>query len=90
LAREERKLKLAWSEPDEEMPYTASAWSEERTLRALDAVPAAQRAALALHYLDCLPVEQVARELGKSVHATESLLARGRSSFRRYYLEAQA
>jgi RNA polymerase sigma-70 factor (ECF subfamily) len=89
MAREERKLKLAWTEPDGEAPYDASVWSQERTLRALDAVPALQRAALVLHYLDRLPVDRVALELAKSVHATESLLARGRSNFRRHYLEEE-
>jgi len=90
VAREERTLKLAWAVPDDEAADINSAWSQERTLRALEAVPAAQRAALALHYLDRVPVERVALELGKSVHATESLLARGRSNFRRHYLEEQA
>jgi DNA-directed RNA polymerase specialized sigma24 family protein len=35
-----------------------------------------------LKYVDDLPVADVARELGRSVHATESLLARGRASLR--------
>ena len=61
--------------------------AEERelTLRTLDALPALQRAALVLRYLDDLSVPDVARALGKSVHATESLLARGKESFRRVY-----
>jgi len=48
----------------------------------LGALPAAQRAALALRYVDDLPVPEVARRLGRSVHATESLLARGRAALR--------
>jgi RNA polymerase sigma-70 factor (ECF subfamily) len=56
---------------------------EERVLGALTAVPASQRAALSLRYLDDLSVPEVARSLGKSLHATESLLARGRDAFRR-------
>jgi RNA polymerase sigma-70 factor (ECF subfamily) len=67
----------------------AAVWdaAEEReiTLRTLDALPALQRAALVLRYLDDLSVPDVARALRKSVHATESLLARGRESFRRAY-----
>jgi RNA polymerase sigma-70 factor (ECF subfamily) len=41
-----------------------------------------QRAALVLRYIDDLPVPEVARLLGKSVHATESLLARARAAAR--------
>lgn len=48
----------------------------------LAALPALQRSAIVLRYIDDLPVGEVARLLGKSVHATESLLARGRSALR--------
>lgn len=51
-------------------------------LSLLGALPPLQRAALVLRYGDDLPVGDVARILGKSVHATESLLARGRSALR--------
>jgi RNA polymerase sigma-70 factor, ECF subfamily len=43
------------------------------------------RAALTLRYLDGLPVGDVARVLGRTVHATEALLVRARSAFRRTY-----
>ncbi|MDN5930073.1 MAG: RNA polymerase subunit sigma-24, partial [Pseudonocardia sp.] len=36
-------------------------------------------------YLDGLPVPEVAHTLGRTVHATESLLARARAAFRRSY-----
>ena len=48
----------------------------------LGGLPADQRAALVLRYVDDLPVPEVARLLGRSVHATESLLARGRAGLR--------
>lgn len=51
----------------------------------LDTQTAAHRAALTLRYLDGLPVPEVARALGRTVHATESLLARARAAFRRGY-----
>jgi RNA polymerase sigma-70 factor (ECF subfamily) len=40
---------------------------------------------LVLRYFDDLAVPDVARALGKSVHATESLLARGRDGLRSHY-----
>jgi len=45
------------------------------------------RAALTLRYLDGLPVPEVADHLGRTVHATEALLVRARSAFRRAYEE---
>ncbi len=46
------------------------------------------RAALTLRYLDGLQVAEVAGELGRSVHATETLLVRARAALRRVYEEA--
>jgi RNA polymerase sigma-70 factor (ECF subfamily) len=43
------------------------------------------RAALTLRYLDGLPVDAVAAQLGRTVHATEALLVRARQAFRRIY-----
>jgi RNA polymerase sigma-70 factor (ECF subfamily) len=51
----------------------------------LDTQTAIHRAVLTLRYLDGLPVPEVARALGRTVHATESLLARARAAFRRGY-----
>jgi RNA polymerase sigma-70 factor (ECF subfamily) len=45
------------------------------------------RAALTFRYLDGLPVNDVADCLGRTVHATEALLVRARSAFRRAYDE---
>ncbi len=49
---------------------------------ALAGLPLDQRAAMVMHYVDDLPVAEVARQLGRSEHATESLLARGRTTLR--------
>ncbi len=43
------------------------------------------RAVLTLRYLDGLPVPEVARVLGRTVHATDALLARARADFRHRY-----
>jgi len=54
----------------------------ERTLASLSAV---NRSALTLRYLDGLPVAEVADLLGRTVAATDQVLARARSSFRQHY-----
>lgn len=54
---------------------------------ALARLPGPQRAALTLRYLDGLPVSEVAACLGRSVHATETLLVRARNALRRVYQE---
>jgi RNA polymerase sigma-70 factor (ECF subfamily) len=55
------------------------------TLRRL---PALQRAALVLYYLDDLPVSEIARALARTETAVESLLSRGREGFRRALSDA--
>jgi RNA polymerase sigma-70 factor (ECF subfamily) len=54
---------------------------------ALEALSPSHRLALLLHYVDDLSVADVARSLGKSVRATESLLARARTALRAAYEE---
>ena len=87
--RERRKLTAAWQA--EAVAEDRIVWggdeSRERALAALGAVAAFQQAALVLRYLDGLSVPEVAEALGRSVEATESLLARGRETFKRAYLE---
>jgi RNA polymerase sigma-70 factor (ECF subfamily) len=51
--------------------------------RLLGTLPDDQRAALVLRYVDDLPVAEIARLLGRSVRATESLLARATTTLRR-------
>ncbi|MBA3378784.1 MAG: hypothetical protein H0T93_07865 [Chloroflexia bacterium] len=53
----------------------------------LDRLPPRQRGALVLRYFDDCDVGTTAKHLGLSVHATESLPARGRTAFRRDYRE---
>jgi RNA polymerase sigma-70 factor (ECF subfamily) len=50
---------------------------------------APHRAALTLRYLDGLGVPEVARTLGRTVPATEALLTRARTAFRRSYTLAR-
>ena len=60
---------------------------DELIVAALERLPAHQRAAVVLRYVDDLPVREVARLLGRSEGATESLLSRGREALRRLLSE---
>jgi RNA polymerase sigma-70 factor (ECF subfamily) len=64
-----------WTEALEEGP----------ALAALARLGPHHQAALALRYLDGLAVAEVARHLDRTVHATEALLVRARTAFRRAY-----
>lgn len=82
--REERGLRAV----DE--PAGPDEWDETHldallARQVLDALSGPHRAALTLRYLDGLPVPDVARTLGRTVHATEALLVRARAAFRRTY-----
>lgn len=67
----------------------ADPWDAEleavRVRQVLEGLGAQHRAALTLRYLDGLPVPEVAALLGRTVHATEALLVRARTAFRRSY-----
>ncbi len=69
---------------------TASRRQTLRAIAALASVAPSQRAALVLCYVDGFSLAEAAQVLGKSVEAVESLLARGRQSFKRVYLEGSA
>lgn len=86
--REQRRLSLAWEDPERD------AWIDDGTPLEPEVVNQVMRrlapdhqAVLSLRYLDDLSVPEVAATLGRSVHATESLLARARRSFRTSYVE---
>ncbi|HEY3059688.1 MAG TPA: RNA polymerase sigma factor [Chloroflexota bacterium] len=87
LEREQRGL--AAVEPS--IAAVDDPWDEwldtEAAYAALARLPIPQRAALTLRYLDGLPVANVAEHLGRSVHATETLLVRSRAALRRLYGE---
>jgi len=78
VERERRKLALV------ELDVSGSSADRDGWLIArLGSLPPLQRAAIALRYVDDLPVDEVARVLGKSHKATESLLSRAREALRR-------
>jgi RNA polymerase sigma-70 factor (ECF subfamily) len=86
--REQLRLRLVWADQDEPplVPPPEEA-SPERALSVLRQMAPVHQAVLTLRYLDDLPVPEVARELGRSLHATESLLSRAKAAFRRAYAE---
>jgi RNA polymerase sigma-70 factor (ECF subfamily) len=57
-----------------------------RAQQVLDGLSPQHRAVLMLRYLDDLPVPRVAALMDRTVHATEALLVRARTAFRRLYL----
>ncbi len=85
LEREERRrMRLIVREID--VDPDATAWrtvdARDELVDALARLTSMQRAVLVLHYADGLPVDEVARLVGRSVGATESLLGRARESLR--------
>lgn len=87
--RERRKLELVGEQVRiEQAASEAEPLDRHRAMAALEDMPAAQRLALTLRYVDGLPVTEIAEHLGRSMHATESILARARDGFRRRYGEA--
>jgi RNA polymerase sigma-70 factor (ECF subfamily) len=87
-AREGRRLGLAWSNPDpDEWTDDGTPLEPEVVNQAMRRLAPDHQAVLSLRYLDDLTVPAVAEALGRSVHATESLLARARRAFRTSYVE---
>jgi RNA polymerase sigma-70 factor (ECF subfamily) len=81
---------LSWEEAAEDAELIVPEDDEaarEQAIAALAVIPSPQREALVLRYLDGFSVPEVAAELGRSVSAAESLLARGRVAFRRAFQE---
>jgi RNA polymerase sigma-70 factor (ECF subfamily) len=89
-ARDERKLQLA-SDAEQSAEVGADQWDDHldavRAHEVLAALGAHHRLALTLRYLDGLSVPEVAEQLERTVHATEALLVRARTAFRRAYEE---
>jgi RNA polymerase sigma-70 factor (ECF subfamily) len=88
--QERRQMRLVVTELA--LDRDGEAWhaidERERLLDGLGRLTAMQRAVLILHYVDGLPVREVAAVIGKSESATESLLTRGREALRATYEEA--
>ena len=85
-AREEQGLRAVSADAEVKDPWDVrlDALTARATLARLGPH---HRAALTLRYLDDLPVPEVAKVLDRTVHATEALLVRARTAFRRAYTE---
>ena len=83
--REQRTLASVEAEAGEVEDPWDEWFDAEAAHAALARLPVPQRAALTLRYMDGLPVSAVAEHLGRSVHATETLLVRSRNALRRQY-----
>lgn len=69
----------------EESPVVADSFESDRTARTLAGLSPMHRMALVLRYVDGLSVAEVADEVGRSLHATETLLMRAKAAFRSHY-----
>ena len=87
VARDQRNLAVAQQITDDVEDPWESHLDTAVVHAALARLSAHQRAALTLRYLDGLGVAEVAENLDRSVHATETLLARARGALRRIYRE---
>jgi RNA polymerase sigma-70 factor (ECF subfamily) len=87
LDSEERaRLRLVEGMEEPQAPDGSNATDERRAIaEALASLPAMYRAVLMFTVLDGLTVRQAAELLGRSESATESLLHRARTSFKRAY-----
>jgi RNA polymerase sigma-70 factor (ECF subfamily) len=85
VEREQRALRLLDGGPARVDDPWETVVDRIRACEVLDRLGAHHWAALTLRYLDGLPVPEVARHLDRSLHATEALLVRARTAFRRIY-----
>lgn len=83
--RQRRYLSLLSSPPDVTTPQLGPQLGMAHEVLAL--LNPSQRTVLTLRHVDGLSVPEVAAHIERSVHATETLLARARSAFRGHYYE---
>jgi RNA polymerase sigma-70 factor, ECF subfamily len=89
-----QRLDVPWHDyPLDELPMPMldleDAADRDLVAIALDQLPESQKSVLVLRYMVGLSVPEVAASTGKSVHAIESLLARGRASLKRILTEVR-
>jgi RNA polymerase sigma-70 factor, ECF subfamily len=85
--REERNLAVAASTSSEVDDPWSGVIDSDAVHAVLARLPAPQRTVLVLRYLDGMSVAEVAEHVGRSLHATETLLVRARAALRHLYLQ---
>jgi RNA polymerase sigma-70 factor, ECF subfamily len=87
--RREERVKRRQSQLESDHEPSVDPWEVELDVMVahdvLATLGAHHRLALTLRYLDGLPVPEVAAHLDRTVHATEALLVRARTAFRKEY-----
>jgi RNA polymerase sigma-70 factor, ECF subfamily len=83
VRREHRAEGLRTRQLPSDQETLASLHTDRDPASLLAELPAEQRVALVLRYIDDYSVPEIAKRLGKSVRAAESVLARGRVALRR-------
>jgi RNA polymerase sigma-70 factor (ECF subfamily) len=87
---EQRRLASVWAErsdSSDELDWNLEDTDPARLLEILRGVSPIHRLVLILRYVDDLAVTEVAHAVGRSIHATESLLVRARRELVRCYGE---
>lgn len=84
-ARELHHLEMIVAERSDDAPEVE--FEEGPAFATLSLLNPTQRLALTMRYVDGLSVPEVAELIGRSVHATETLLVRARAAFRDRYEE---
>ena len=83
-----------WSGAIDEVPAEIDDFDRiadrDELMTALETLPPGQRIALLLHYADSLSIDEIAKALGKSQSAVESLLARGRRTLRKHLTDQES
>jgi RNA polymerase sigma-70 factor, ECF subfamily len=85
VARDERNLRAVASTLSEHDDPWNVTLRDDLTQATLNELGLHHRSALTLRHLDGLSVPEVAKVLGRTVHATEALLVRARIAFRASY-----
>jgi RNA polymerase sigma-70 factor (ECF subfamily) len=83
--RDDRKLAAVAGQPTHDDDPWDARLDVLQARETLARLGPANRLALTLRYLDGLSIPEMARELGRSRHATEALVVRARAAFRHAY-----
>jgi RNA polymerase sigma-70 factor (ECF subfamily) len=88
--RDERKLSAVAAQPERDDDPWDTRLDVLEARATLERLGPANRMALTLRYLDGMSIPEMARELGRSRHATEALVVRARAAFRHAYQGEEA